>query len=443
MPLRARILGLATRLRGEDIGAVLARGASWFLVVHLAGILAGFVAQVVLARALGAEPFGVYVYVYNWMILLQILGRLGLGTASLRFVAAFAAREDWPRLRGYLQTTSLVVALASAVVATSTAAFARWLAPDLSDAMRETIWVGCLALPIYTFLQVGSYVLRGFKRILASQAPMALVQPLALVLLVWTVFSWGGAPPGAPAAMLLNLVSAAVAAAFLLAGLVASTPPGVRGVRAHREARSWLGVAMPLLVLNALQVSTQRVDILLLGYLVGPVEAGIYAPAARVATTLSFGLVAVNAWAAPLISERHARGDRPGLEHLVRLSARGIFFFTLPLTVAVVAFGEPILELFGPEFVRGYRPLLLLALGQLVNALTGPVGLLLTMTGRQNTALVISAAHLVPMFALCVVLIPSYGIVGAAFAAALTNASRNVVMAVVVWRRMGVRATIV
>jgi O-antigen/teichoic acid export membrane protein len=161
-----------------------------------------------------------------------------------------------------------------------------------------------------------------------------------------------------------------------------------------------------------------------------------------VANVIAFGLVAVNAWAAPLISDLHTRGDHAALQRMVRLAARGIFAFTLPVSLVVVVGGTWILALFGHEFVRAYTALVILTASQVVNALVGPVGFLMTMTGRQNLAAKILALHAVMMIVLNLLLIPRMGIEGAAVATGFTRVSWNVVMALAVWRTMRVRATI-
>ncbi len=438
-----RVANWIQRLRGGGVGAVLARGASVFLVVHVAGVGVGFGVQVLLARALGTLSYGTYVWVFSWMMLLLLLCRAGLATASLRFVPEFSARGDWPRLRGWLRTTQRVVLIASLTVAGATALTAVLLGERLSDAARQTFLVGSLALPIYAFLQLFAHQLRGFKRVLASQVPSTMLQPVLLGLAALGVVVAGAGPLDASAAMGLNAGSAGAALVLSAVYLRRALPPELSGAPARSESRAWLRVAAPLMLFNALFVIQERTDVLLVGSLVGAEQAGLYAAASRVASVILFGITAVNAWAAPLIADLHARQDRAGLQRLVRLAARGIFVSTLPIALGVVVFGVEILSLFGPDFPRAYRVLAILAGSQLVNALVGPVGQLMTMTGRQALAAWILGIHALLMVALNFLLIPRYGLEGAAVATGVTRVSWNLVMAVAVWRTLRLRATIV
>jgi len=437
-----RVANWIQRLRGGGVGAVLARGASVFLVVHVAGVGVGFGVQVLLARVLGTLSYGTYVWVFSWMMLLLLLCRAGLATASLRFVPEFSAHEDWSRLRGWLRTSQLAVLLASLAVASATALTVFFLGERLSDAARRTFFVGCLALPIYASLQLLGHQLRGFKRVLASQVPSTLLQPVLLGLAALLVVA-GSGQLDAPAAMWLNLGSASAALLLSAVHLRRALPPELSGAPGRSETRAWLRVAAPLMLFNALFVIQERSDVLLVGSLAGAEQAGLYAAASRIASVILFGLTAINAWAAPLIADLYARQDRAGLQRLVRLAAQGIFVSTLPIALGVLVFGVEILSLFGPDFPRAYRALVILAGSQLVNALVGPVGMLMTMTGRQALAARILGAHAFLMVALNVLLIPRLGLEGAAIATGVTRASWNLVMAVAVWRTLRLRATIV
>ena len=202
-------------------------------------------------------------------------------------------------------------------------------------------------------------------------------------------------------------------------------------------------MTIPLLLMNLLNLLMERSDILMIGFFLGPTEAGTYAPAARVANAIALGLIAVNAWVAPLISSFHAQGRRAELRHMVRRAAQIIFAVTLPVTLVVLVFGREILGLFGPDFSSAYSALAVLASGQLVNALTGPVVFLMTMTGHQNTAAKILIFVATGNLVLNASLIPAFGIEGAAVATASSRVAWNLLMFWAVWRRLRLRATIV
>ena len=83
---------------------------------------------------------------------------------------------------------------------------------------------------------------------------------------------------------------------------------------------------------------------------------------------------------------------------------------------------EPMLELFGPGFAAGYPLLFLLVLGVVARAAVGPCESLLTMSGHQNVCAMVYALTLVVNIGLSMVLIPHFGLWGAAIATALSMA---------------------
>jgi O-antigen/teichoic acid export membrane protein len=118
------------------------------------------------------------------------------------------------------------------------------------------------------------------------------------------------------------------------------------------------------------------------------------------------------------------------------------------VAVIIVLFGKTILGLFGPGFIIAYVPLVILLTGQTINAMSGSVGFLMTMTGYEKQAAWIIGTGATANIALNAVLIPLFGILGAArilgaaIATASTTALWNVAMLIFVRKRLGIDPTI-
>jgi O-antigen/teichoic acid export membrane protein len=157
---------------------------------------------------------------------------------------------------------------------------------------------------------------------------------------------------------------------------------------------------------------------------------------------MSLGLLGISGFASPLISQYFALGDFSKLQGLAHSAARGAFIAALAPALVLVGFGYDLLGLFGAGFTTAYTPLLVLLCGELVAAAAGPVGFFMTMTNRQMSATLIEAATSAVALGLALVLIPGYGILGAAVVVAAGSAVRNISMFVAVWRQLGLRSTI-
>jgi O-antigen/teichoic acid export membrane protein len=236
---------------------------------------------------------------------------------------------------------------------------------------------------------------------------------------------------------------AALVAVFLLAQLwlAQALPPAARSSLPAYRTREWLGVALPLVFISAMHLALSQIDILMVGILLTPADAGVYAAAARIGAFVIFGLIAVNGIVAPMIARLFTEGHRTALQHMVTLAGRAGLAFALVAALALAVFGDWILSLFGPAFPKGYGALLILVAGQLINAFAGSVGFLMTMTGHERQAAKIMLLSLALNILLNAVLIPVWGLEGAATATAITTALWNLAMLGYVKRRLGIHSS--
>jgi O-antigen/teichoic acid export membrane protein len=222
-----------------------------------------------------------------------------------------------------------------------------------------------------------------------------------------------------------------------------SLPKDIRDCPAVYSRREWLKVSLPLSLIVGLSLILKRIDIIMIGAMRGSEDAGLYSSAVRVSNLLVFGLMAVNAILAPMISELYYTGRRKQLQRIVALAALGIFAFTVLAGFLLVILGRYCLGFFGESFVAAHIPLLILLCGQIVNALAGPVSLLTIMTGHQNQAGAIIGTNAVLNIILNALLIPRLGLIGAAISTAFSLALCNVLMLICVWRKLRINPTIV
>ena len=180
----------------------------------------------------------------------------------------------------------------------------------------------------------------------------------------------------------------------------------------------------------------------MLGVLSGPEEAGVFAVANRIALLLAFGLAAVNAIAAPLISHLYATDNHNELQRMLTLAAKGIALYTLPAACGMIALAPWLLGLFGAEFSIGLLPLYWLIAGQTINALAGSVGILLIMTGHQVIAARFIWVAVFGKITLNAILMPNFGALGAAIGSATILVFWNIWLWIEVRRKLRVEPTI-
>lgn len=432
---------LRRRLDGGGVGAVLVRGTSGAAGAHVAGAALALAAQLALARLLGVGQYGLYAYALAWITLLATPCRLGLQTGLIRFAAAYRAQADWPALRGLARRAFQLVTAAAALAALALAAGALLLRARLPEDQVRTFLVAAVALVPLALLGVTQGLLQGFRRpARALLPPRALVHGGTLVLALAVAATAG--LERAPAAMALHLVAALGALALAAWWVRSSLRPDTAGAAPAYRTREWLRVSLPLLLVTGMHVLMRQVDTVMLGAIAGTDAAGLYYPVARISELASIGLLATNAIVAPMVSELHAADARARLQRLLTLAALATSAVTAALALAFWLAGEALLGLFGPAFTAGYPALMILLGGQVVNALCGPVGYVMTMTGHQDRAALVLAVTAVANLALNAALIPRFGLTGAAAATAISIAAWNLWLLVEVRRRHGLNPSV-
>jgi O-antigen/teichoic acid export membrane protein len=196
-------------------------------------------------------------------------------------------------------------------------------------------------------------------------------------------------------------------------------------------------VSTPMLYSSSFALLIGWVNIILLGYFADESEVGIYDSAGRLAALSSIALIAINSIVAPKFAESFARKNNEELEQVTKKSTKMIFLATTPILVIMVVFGRTALTMFGSEFVVGYWTLVVLCIAKFVGAVSGSVGYLLQMTGRQKVYLNIVAIAFLINLTLGFYLIPKHGYVGAAVATAIAVIFSNLVSIWIIKRRLG------
>ena len=433
---RLRIYFIGKSLNEEN--SLLIRGAAGSFVVKFMGAGLTFAAQIVVARFLGAESFGNYIYVLTWVNVLLLLGKLGFDMACVKYVAVYHGQKNWALLRGFLRYSTKLTLTASILVGFCLSGVVWVLKPNISKELFYTFLIGSILLPVFSTLQVREAGLRGLKKVVQAQIPQTVLVPFFLLIGLPIGVYWLGLGPNAMTAMSINIGGSLIAVGLIYLLFQNALPEEVYETDANYESFEWFRVAWGMIFVMGFNLILYHTDTIMVGALIGTTDAGIYAVASRLVGLMLFVLLALNSILAPLVANSHAKGLREELQRMVSLGVKIVFFTSIFIGIGLIFGGKWILSFFGPEFQSGYSILLVLIGGQFVNAMAGPVALLLNMTGYQNQAALVLAFSAVLNITLNALLIPKMGPIGAAVATAITTAVWNIIMALLVWYRLGI-----
>lgn len=374
-----------------------------------------FLRQFAIIRLLSPSDYGLFALGMTIVTSCMVFGGLGLYSGAQRFIAYHQARGDEPRTRGTVASSLRIVAASAAVFTLLSLLLAAPLAslfdkPGLEEVM---LWFTPL-VPLSIGILIMSSFFMGFKKpgfsVFVDNLGISLVS--LIVVLVFLSFRRDLSSLLAGQVLAHSLV-------FLAALLYAAThfPIRLSGEERTPVWKELLLFSLPLLTANALGYLMEQTDTLVLGYYMTSEKIGFYNAAYLLATVIPVFLAAAGTMLLPVASGLVAGEHRAELRELYRSVTKWLFILTLPLFLIFSLFPSQTMQLvFGGEYLTATRALQLLCLGGFVNTFLGPNSTMLIAFGRSRFLMSSSLAATAVNIALNLLLVPRWGINGAATA---------------------------
>ncbi len=409
----------------SDIWSLAKRGFA-SLSIQIVNRIVMLALGVALARGLGVEAYGVYAFALAILGALATFADVGIPQLTVREVARLSTSGDWGALKGHLLAGGQITLLVSILVATA----GIFAAPLLSSGVQlEALCAMFLMLPGTLAVRYGCASLRGAGFTTIAQFTEYVLIPVVVLTAVAGVFL-------ADEAWRTPTVAIALQAVIGFAVAVVVLPAAWRMLVKNRSAAtvnpprlSFLQQALPFALIGGVSLLNSQIDLIMLGIFREATDVGLYRVAVLGAMLVAFGLQAGNAVLPTYFARFHTEQDKERLQALLTTSARAILGIAAPVAVVLVTFGGTLAALvFGAGFAASHVPLAILAAGELIGASMGSVGFLLYMTGRENRALKVLGFTAVLNIVLNLLLIPPFGMTGAAVATATGQLVRLVLL---------------
>ncbi len=408
---------------------------SILLMVQKAGFVGLFLAiNVLLARILGPEGFGTFVFALSLTGILATFGAFGQEKLATRHIPSYLSHAHPARVRalvGHIHGVTLLAACALGLcVAVALSAFG-WAGLGGSAAAVGLLVIGD------ALLRVQRGVLQGFSSVVTAGVPEFVLRP-GLVLVTVGGLALGGIV-GSDVNRVLWLYVGVTAAVLLISSRLTYRQVRVLGPgQGQGRPWPWLRECLPLVAAEGVVILNGQADLVMVGGMLDAHAAGIYGVANRGALIIAFLVGAINTAMAPRVARLYAIGDVEALRALLSGFARGALLTAVMGMLGYALFGEGIIRMFGEGFAGARVSLLLLSGGQVLSAAMGAVGIVLMMTGSGGAVagwMAIAAAVNILANAW---LIPRLGIDGAALGTVVSMVVWNVGLGREVRRRIRV-----
>ena len=428
---------------GSDLRGLLRSGLSKSLVslvikVATAGLT--YLMYVILSRLMGITEYGYFAFGLSLATILAIGANFGQQTAILRY---------WPEEMVAGRPEKALDALRAGGAVTVIAGFGITLILLAGGAVAGSAGLpswhiaasAALILPL-ALAEYWSSVLRAQGSVWTALTPRDIVWRVAVPLLVVALWYAGVSLSGAAALLLTaTILALSLGLQWMLArARKYEIAPGTSGLRDYWSERGkpsrsfFLGTVLDSAALN--------VDIILVGLLVAPAAAGIYFNAFRTAGLLTLFMFAITLVVAPMVSQHYHAGEMRKAQAITALCAWAGFVFSLAVFAGFLVFGEQILGLFGEGQEQGKLILILLSIGLLVDAATGPSRIVLMMTGHEGAYVRIFGSIVLAGILVQLAVIPVWGLLGAAVVNMLARIAAQLAIAWFAHRRIGLDTTL-
>lgn len=409
-----------------------AKGGGIIAIGRFANYITRIIIAVILARALQPEQYGLYNLAISLAAVAGAIATFGLDTTVMRYIAIMRARKDDAGLWGVIQV-SLVGSLGLSIL-TGTGLFA--LSYPLADILFDEprlaplLQIAAFITPALTMSSILAGATRGFKNMSDTVLAQNFIQPAVRIVLILILALIGIDARWAVIIFGLADLSASITLLFLLNKKFSL----FRSFRtARRSPRELFGFTLPLWLSDMMITFRDNIQSLLIGSLGTISGVGIFAIANQVNLVGNIFHASITQSSKPLVAELHEKGDRKRLENLYQTATKWVVTLNLPMIMIVVLFPTALMSIFGKGFETGASALVVMAFANLVNVGTGMCASIIEMTGYTRLKLINSVIQVSVAILLNFLLIPRWGILGAAYAAFGQIAVANLLPLVEVW----------
>lgn len=428
-------------LTGKDDRSVSQRIALIAFSTRIVSALIAYLSQVLIARWMGDYEYGVFVMVWVGAVIIGGLACFGFQKSIVRFVPEYQERREGDLLRGVLVGSRLQGLITATVLAVVGVIGLKMFEGSVASHYLIPLYLAAICLPMLSVAEIQEGMSRAFNWADLALWPTFIYRPLLILLVMWVALA-AGFEANAVTAMGSAIVGTYVATVWQFVSLQLRLRKTVPAGPRQYQTLKWIGISLPIFLVEGFFNLLTNVDIIIVGQFVPPDQVAIYYAATKTLALVHFVYFSVRAGAAHRISQYYISGDRARLEALVRDTLHWTFWPSLALAGLLLLVGKPLLGMFGESFVEGYPLLFIFTIGLVLRASVGPAESLLSMSGQQRICATVYFLTFLFNVAMNFLLIPRYGLYGAAVATAIALVVEAAALFVVTWSRLGIRCSI-
>lgn len=378
---------------------------------------------IIAGRLLGADTYGDFLYIFSAFGFITVFTKLGLENGIIAFVSRVDIKIE--RKRNIIVQAVILTIAVSTVCALGVRLFSPFVSEHLLhdkkyEAALNAMFVIIIAETVSRiFFSILKAIRRTFEYVICKNVLIPVSRVLGLLICV---------------GLQINTIDALVIPLYVGYGLsmlmtlwVLKKEGLLEASEKSLEIVELCKFSLPLLFSGVVYVINHNTDMYMLGLIVGASSVAIYGTAINVGNFSSIALNAINVIFAPLISRYYSKNEIDSIKKLYVQCTKWITIINVWLLGIVLLNPGNIMRIAGDEYFVGGAALIIIMCGQFINSALGPVGYMNIMMNRPTVdaaaSLVATAVNIITN----ALLIPKYGMVGAAIATAFSLALKNII----------------
>lgn len=403
-----------------------AKGASTIFIGLIIGNVLGMINQVILARFLGPADYGILSIAISVTVIVGTFASFGLVGALPAYIPSKYEKNQNDIVRSIIIFSIKFVFLSSTIVGVILYIFSEYISNQIfhDNGLITVLKTFAICLPLLVLPNVLQSILRAFGGAEYKVYLFDVTIPLTKILIFAIFIIIGNKLFGATVAYIGGFTIAIFASIVIIQNkyfpFISLTSKNVS------IGKKLLSFSWPLALTGISFLFISKTDIILLGYYLSSMDVGIYTAILGIAGMLTFIGISFGWVFLPITSKLCAAGKESELESLFKTSSKWMFIVVLPIVLFILLFSQEIIMfMFGIEYVKGALALTIIIVGISMNTLTGLTGIMLVGKGYTKLNFLAEIVGGITNVALNILLIPIYGITGAAIGTSVSYFTRN------------------
>ena len=407
-------------MRSSTQSKKIAKGAFIVLVSLIIGKGLSYLYTALLAKT-GSSNYGLISLGFVIISILTIISMVGMNTGVMRYTAYYKGKKDKSRIKGAFLSSLKIVLPVSITLSVFLILFSDFISTKLfhNIELSPILKILAVSIPISVITNVILDMMTGLQNLFYSNFSKEIIDRILKIIFIFIAIFLGYGILGVATSYLIAVIMTFIVTFYFLNKK--TFPLFSKKIKTVYYTRKLLIFSYPLLFIGIITLLVKWTDVLMIGFFRTTSEVGIYNVALPTANLLIIVPAALMALFTPIIVELYSKGDKKNIKLTSKRISKWIFYLNLPIFFVLLLLSSDFLRImFGNEYVAGGVSLVILLFGYIFHSLSHIPSSTLLMIKKTKTIFLMGLISLIVNVALNYLLIPKYGINGAAISTSLS-----------------------